>query len=87
MWDRVTERLNKRCMGQNELARRVEVSSGQMSAMRVNNRIPRADVAIRMARELKVSVEWLVLGEGSPNATINIKYRVEKPESDGLEVL
>ena len=60
-WNRV-KRLMEHDLNQAWLCREIGVSKGTLSSWIVNNRIPRADKAVKIANALGVSVPYLVTG-------------------------
>ena len=61
--DRFYRLLKERNMTQKQIGKLSGMSQNGISSWKVNGSIPRADVAIRMAKALKVPVEYLVFGE------------------------
>ena len=61
--DRFYRLLKERNMTQKQIGKLSGMSQNAISAWRGRQTYPRADVAIRMARALKVPVEYLVFGE------------------------
>lgn len=61
-WERVKGLLNED-LTQSWLCREIEISTGTMSSWITNKRIPRADVAAKIAKALGVTVHYLVTGE------------------------
>ena len=62
--DRIKQRRAELGITQHELAKRAEIAGGTMSSYESSRKMPPADVALRLAKALDVTVEWL-LGEGS----------------------
>lgn len=61
--DRLERLLKERNLQKKDLAEDVGISRTGISTWRVSGALPRADIAIRIAHFLNVSVEYLVLGD------------------------
>jgi len=61
-WKRVKKNLDPE-KNQNWLCNEIAVSSGTMSSWITHDRLPKADLAVRIAKALGVSVEYLVTGD------------------------
>lgn len=61
--DRLERLLKERNLQKKDLAEAVGISRTGISTWRVSGALPRADIAIRTARFLNVSVEYLVFGD------------------------
>lgn len=62
-YDRFEKLLIARKMQKTDIAKICGISKNGISTWNVTNTIPRADVAIKIAQALNVSVEYLILGE------------------------
>ncbi len=62
-WKRVKKNLDPE-KNQNWLCNEIAVSSGTMSSWITHDRLPKADLAVKIAKSLGVSVEYLVTGDG-----------------------
>ena len=63
---RIAETRAKHGMTQRELAMAAHIAAGTMSSYESSRKMPPADVMLRMAKVLGVSVEWLLEGDVSP---------------------
>ena len=61
-WKRVKKNLDPE-KNQNWLCNEIAVSSGTMSSWITHDRLPKADLAVRIAKALGVTVEYLVTGD------------------------
>lgn len=61
--DRLEKLLKERNLQKKDLADAIGISANGISTWKATGTIPRADIAIKIARYLNVSVEFLVLGE------------------------
>ena len=61
--DRLERLLKERGLQKKDLSEAVGISRTGISTWRVSGALPRADIAIRIAHFLNVSVEYLVLGD------------------------
>lgn len=62
-YERLERLIKDRGIQQKELADGCGISSNGISTWKVTGSIPRADVAIKIAKYLDVSVEYLITGE------------------------
>lgn len=53
-------------VSQEEFARRIGVSQGQLSRYERGLMMPAADVLVRIKEEFGVSIDWLLTGEDAP---------------------
>lgn len=67
-WQNVESELSYKNMSRKELAEKASFAVSGISLGLSHNSIPNADVAVRIARALEVSVEYLVTGKGSQTA-------------------
>lgn len=63
---RIRGRRQQLKITQDDLAARCSISQTQISEYERGNASLRADVAVAIARELGVTVEWLITGQGEP---------------------
>ena len=63
---RIAETRARRGMTQRALAVAAHIATGTMSSYESSRKMPPADVMLRMAKVLGVSVEWLLEGDVSP---------------------
>lgn len=75
-WKRVKKSLDPE-HNQNWLCREIEVASGTMSSWITHDRIPKADIAVKIAKILGVSVEYLVTGDNEDLNDINSSMQGE----------
>ncbi|MDE5581066.1 MAG: helix-turn-helix domain-containing protein [Treponemataceae bacterium] len=61
--DRLERLLEEKNFQKKDLAEAVGISRTGISTWRVSGALPRADIAIKIARFLNVSVEYLILGD------------------------
>ena len=61
--DRFERLLIDKKIQKKDLAERIGVSANGISTWKAAGTIPRADIAIKIAKELDVSVEYLITGE------------------------
>ncbi len=79
---RLREALKLRGISQAELARRLNMDMGAINRWATNKNTPDVDSVIAMAKELRVSTDWLLgLVEGyndklDPNSLSPIEYRL-----------
>lgn len=78
--DRLERLLEERNFQKKDLAEAVGISRTGISTWRVSGALPRADIAIKIARFLNVSVEYLVFGDINELDKMNdsIAYEVAK---------
>ncbi len=78
--DRLERLLEERDFQKKDLAEAVGISRTGISTWRVSGALPRADIAIKIARFLNVSVEYLVFGDINELDKMNdsIAYEVAK---------
>ena len=78
--ERLDRLLNEKGFQKKDLSLAIGISQSGLSTWRVSGTIPRADIAIAIARFLNVSVEYLVLGElpKLDKQTESLPYRIAK---------
>ncbi len=76
-WKRVKKNIGYD-LNQSWLCEQIGVATGTMSSWITHDRIPKADVAARIARALGVTVEYLIFGEGEDEESL--KERMPSPE-------
>ena len=76
-WERIELLLKKQGFSQKELGEAVSVSGASITGWK-NGSIPRADIALKIANYLNVSVEWLITGEEGeiPHEILNLAYEI-----------
>ena len=67
-WDRVEQALSENKITEAELSRRIGFSQAGINGWKTKGSLPRADIALKTAKVLKTSVEYLITG----NQNINI---------------
>lgn len=70
-WNTVKDELDYKLMSQKELAAATEISYNTIQSWITKNRLPDASDAVKIARVLGVSVEYLVTGIEEPNRQEN----------------
>ena len=77
--ERLERLMADRCLQQKDLAEKVGISSNGISTWKITGAFPRADIAVKIADILGVTVEYLVTGH-IPNIDKNDKlaYTVSK---------
>lgn len=68
--DNLESLLDKNGMSQNDLARDLGLAPQTISSWKTRGTIPAADMAIRIAEKLNVSVEYLVTGKKPPSQDV-----------------
>jgi len=71
---------------------RTKVRQSTLSTWRVKNTFPRADMAVKIARSLSTTVEFLVTGEGEEHPVCSpwamaVAMQVDKLNDEGKEVV
>lgn len=64
-WERVDDLLDRKDITKKELAYKAKFSASNISKGKSNNNIPSAETAVRIAKVLGVTVEYLVNGTDS----------------------
>lgn len=84
--DRLIDELNYQGISKKEFAERVGISSGTLGMYLYRGSIPAADVALKMARTLNVSAEYLVLGieNGKKAPRVDSKTKWQKKEIENI---
>lgn len=80
-WERVKELIKRNSTTQERLASQCDVSLGMVKSWIFNKRLPDAAQAVRIAKALQTSVEYLVTGEETnPLALENamLKEKIQK---------
>jgi bacteriophage CI repressor helix-turn-helix domain len=77
--ERLERLMADRCLQQKDLAEKVGISSNGISTWKITGAFPRADIAVKIADILGVTVEYLVTGH-IPNIDKNdeLAYTVSK---------
>ena len=77
--ERLERLMADRCLQQKDLAEKVGISSNGISTWKITGAFPRADIAVKIADILGVTVEYLVTGH-IPNIDKNdeLAYAVSK---------
>lgn len=70
--DRIEEVLEKKEISKTELSEALNIRRPTLSEWKKNGAIPSADIALKIAKYLNVSVEWLITGEEINDNTISI---------------
>ncbi len=70
--DRIEEVLEKKGISKTELSEALNIRRPTLSEWKKNGAIPSADIALKIAKYLNVSVEWLITGEEINDNTISI---------------
>lgn len=82
--DRLERLMSQRQIQQAELAKSCGISSNGISTWKVTGTIPRADVAVKIAKYLDVTTEYLIFGtyEGIDTKKDSLVYKIARlPES------
>ena len=84
--DRLIDELNYRGISNKEFAEKVGISSGTLGMYLYRGSIPSADVAVRMASVLNISVEYLVTGKenGAKVSKNDSKYQWQIKEISNI---
>lgn len=75
IWERAKTVMDTRRLSYLNVETGIGVSHSQLSAWINNDRYPRADIALKLARFLKVSLEWLLTGEDESAVPVEV-YRM-----------
>ncbi|MBQ9283304.1 MAG: helix-turn-helix transcriptional regulator [Treponema sp.] len=70
-WNNVKAELDYNLLSQKELAAKTEISYNTIQSWITKNRLPDAGDAVKIAKVLDVSVEYLVTGSESPKKQTN----------------
>ena len=70
-WNNVKSELDYNLLSQKELAAKTEISYNTIQSWITKNRLPDAKDAVKIAKVLDVSVEYLVTGQENPKKTVN----------------
>ena len=78
--DRLERLLNEKKMQKAELAERIGFSANGISTWKATGTIPRADIAVKIAKCLDVTTEYLVFGtyEGIDTKKDSLAYKIVK---------
>ena len=82
--DRLERLLNEKKMQKAELAERIGFSANGISTWKATGTIPRADIAVKIAKCLDVTTEYLIFGtyEGIDTKKDSLAYKIAKlPEN------
>jgi transcriptional regulator with XRE-family HTH domain len=82
--DRLETLLKEKGISQKSLAEYIGIRNPSISDWKKEGTIPRADVAIKIAEYLNVSVEYLITGENSDNSEIieSLRNHLKDIEND-----
>lgn len=70
-WTNVKEELDYNMITQKDLARLVGISYNTLQSWITKDRLPDAEQALKIAKELKTSVEYLLTGKNESQSNIN----------------
>jgi len=70
-WTNVKEELDYNLITQKDLARLVGISYNTLQSWITKDRLPDAEQALKIAKELKTSVEYLLTGKNESQSNIN----------------
>lgn len=76
--DRVEEILERSGISKTELAEVLNIRRPTLSEWKKNGAFPSADIALKIAKYLNVSVEWLITGEETNNNAISLEKETIK---------
>lgn len=78
--DRLERLLNEKKMQKAELAERIGFSANGISTWKATGALPRADIAVKIAKCLDVTTEYLVFGtyEGIDTKKDSLAYKIAK---------
>ncbi len=87
--ERFERLLEEKNLQKKDIALKVGISPNGISTWKITGTIPRADVAIKIAKELNVSVEYLITGElpGLNTQENPLAYQVAKLSADKQKVV
>ena len=85
--DRLERLLADKKMQKKELAEKIGVSQNGISTWKATGVIPRADIAIKIAKELDVSVEYLVTGELSEVKNNRLALQIASLSEDKQKII
>lgn len=87
--ERFERLLEEKNLQKKDIALKVGISPNGISTWKITGTIPRADVAIKIAKELNVSVEYLITGElsGLNTKENTLAYQVAKLSADKQKVV
>lgn len=71
---------------QSDFATLIGSTKQNISKYELNSMMPGGDVLLRMAQELRVNINWLLVGEGEPYIA-KMKSRVTKHKGNLIKVL
>ena len=77
-WTNVKDELEYNAMTQKQLADLVEISYNTIQSWITKDRLPNAEQAVRIAKALSTSVEFLVTGEDSNNTNYETRHTILK---------
>jgi transcriptional regulator with XRE-family HTH domain len=77
-WTNVKDELEYNAMTQKQLADLVEISYNTIQSWITKDRLPNAEQAVRIAKALSTSVEFLVTGEDSNNTNSETRHTILK---------
>lgn len=82
--DRLVDELTYRGISNKEFAEQVGISINTLNMYLYRNSIPAADVAVRMARILNTTTEYLVLGSPKENGRLSLKTQKVNREKEEI---
>lgn len=85
--DRFERLLADKKLQKKEIAEKIGVSQNGISTWKATGTIPRADIAIKIAKELDVSVEYLITGELSEVKNNKLALQVASLSEDKQKVV
>lgn len=75
--DRLKQIRTGKCLSQKALADLLGTSSGYISEVEQGKKMPGSEFLLSLKRELGVSLDWLLVGEGGPQALVVTGARIE----------
>lgn len=76
--DRVEEILERKSISKTELSEVLNIRRPTLSEWKKNGAFPAADIALKIAKYLNVSVEWLITGEETNSNAIPLEKETIK---------
>lgn len=83
-WQNVKEELEYNLITQKELASAIGISYNTLQSWITKNRLPDAEQALKIAKQLNVSVEYLLTGKNEEKKDINPKLQDIIPKLNHL---
>lgn len=75
-WSRVEKALNDNEISEAELSRRIGYSQAGINGWKSKGSIPRADIALKTAKVLNTSIEYLITGNNSFKSTASNNFLI-----------